>query len=54
MIWTGALILGAVVGTLTAKRRGGKMLDLLQYGAVYAIAFGLAGLAIGILLDRMG
>ena len=54
MIWTGALILGAVVGTFTAKRRGGKMLDLLQYGAVYAIAFGLAGLAIGILLDRMG
>ena len=53
MIWTGAIILGAVVGATIARQRGGKLLDILQYGAVYAIAFGLVGLAIAVLLDRM-
>jgi hypothetical protein len=53
MIWTGAIVIGAAFGAFTAKRRGGKLLDLLQYGAAYAIAFGLVGLAIGIILDRM-
>ncbi len=54
MIWTAAIVIGAAFGAYSAKRRGGRKLDLLQYGAVYAIAFGLIGLAIGVLLDRMG
>lgn len=54
MIWTVALILGAAFGTFTAKRKGGKLLDMLQYAAVFAIAFGLVGLALGVILDRVG
>ena len=54
MIWTGGLILGAVVGAVQALGRGGRKLDALQYGAAYAIAFGLVGLAISVALDRMG
>ena len=44
--------LGAVAGVLTARKRGGRGLDQLQYGAGYAIAFALVGLIITIVLDR--
>ena len=53
MIVIGGLILGAVIGALTAKRRGGKMLDILQYAAGYGIAFTLLGLFLTIFIDRM-
>ncbi len=53
MIWTAAIVIGAAFGAYSAKKRGGKRLDMLQYGAAYAIAFGLIGLAIGVFLDRM-
>ncbi|GAB1479711.1 hypothetical protein MASR2M74_22770 [Paracoccaceae bacterium] len=53
MIVIGGLILGAAIGGLTAKRRGGKMLDILQYAAGYAIAFTLLGLFATIFIDRM-
>ena len=43
---------GAIIGALTARRRGGKLLDMLQFGAGYAIAFALAGLIITIVIDR--
>lgn len=43
---------GAIAGTLTARRRGGTRLDMLQFGAGYAIAFALAGLVITIVIDR--
>ena len=54
MIWTAALILGALWGGVTAKRRGGRLADILQYAAVYAIALGLIGLAVSVVLDRLG
>ena len=54
MIWTGGLILGAVIGAARALGRGGRKLDALQYGAAYAIALGLVGLAISVFLDRIG
>lgn len=54
MIWTAALLLGAVCGTVTALRRGGRKLDALQYAAAFAVAFGLVGLVISVFLDRMG
>lgn len=54
MIWMGGLVLGAVTGAAQALGRGGRKLDALQYGAAYAIAFGLIGLAISVVLDRMG
>ncbi len=54
MIWTSALVIGAIVGAVTAKRRGGRKLDMAHYAAGYAIAFFLIGLAISVYLDRLG
>ena len=54
MIWTAALLLGAVCGAVTAHRRGGRKLDALQYATAFAVAFGLVGLVISVILDRMG
>lgn len=53
MIVIGAFILGATIGALTARQRGGKPLDILQYAAGYAIAFTLLGLFATIFIDRM-
>lgn len=47
------IISGAAFGAARAKKRGGNGLDMLQYGAVYAIIFGIAGLAITIVAHRM-
>lgn len=52
MIIAAGLVLGILVGATTAKRRGGKMLDLLQYAAGYGIAFMLVGLFATIILER--
>ena len=54
MIWTAGLLGGAAYGAFTALRRGGRKLDALQYGAAFAVAFGLLGLVISVFLDRMG
>ena len=54
MIWTASIALGAIVGAVTALRRGGRKLDALHYAAGFAIAFGLVGLALSVLLDRLG
>ena len=53
MIVIGCAILGAIVGTLTAKKRGGSRADLWQYGAVYAIAFSLGGLILTIVIEKL-
>jgi hypothetical protein len=53
MFVIGGLVLGAVGGGLTAKRRGGRPADIAQYAAVYAILFGLAGLFLTLILDRL-
>ena len=45
-------IIGFLWGYLVARRRGGKTLDRLQYGAGFAIAFGLFGTLLGIALAR--
>ena len=46
------MAIGAIVGALRAKARGGKRLDMLQWGAVFAIMFGLIGLFVLIFLQR--
>ena len=48
----GGLVLGAILGALAAHRRGGRTLDLLQWGAVGAIVLGLVGLFVLIMLQR--
>lgn len=47
------MLLGAVVGAYRAKSRGGKLLDLLQWGAVFAILFGIIGVFVLIFVDRI-
>ena len=47
------MVIGAIVGALRAKARGGRRLDMLQWGAVFAILFGLIGLFVLIFLSRM-
>jgi hypothetical protein len=46
------MFLGALVGAYRAKARGGKPFDLLQWGAVFAILFGIIGLFLLIIIDR--
>ena len=53
MIWLPAMILGAVWGAWTARKRGGRRLDMAQYGAVYAIGLGLVAVLASILIDRL-
>ena len=54
MIWTAGILIGAVCGAVTALRRGGRKLDALQYATGFAVAFGLLGLVISVILDRLG
>ncbi|MEW2911602.1 hypothetical protein [Leisingera sp. JC11] len=47
------VLLGGLIGALKARKRGGNTLDMLQYGAVYAIIFGIVGLLATILTHRV-
>jgi hypothetical protein len=53
MLVIGGLILGALAGGLTARRRGGKPADIAQWAAVWGILFGLVGLFLTLFLDRL-
>ncbi|MDJ1008716.1 MAG: hypothetical protein QNJ13_12940 [Paracoccaceae bacterium] len=53
MIVLAAVLAGAALGAVTAKRREGNRLDMAQYAAGYGIAFGLLGLFLTIFLERM-
>jgi hypothetical protein len=53
MIVLAGLVIGVTLGALTAKKRGGKLLDMLQYAAGYGIACSLAGLFLTIFVERM-
>lgn len=48
----GGMLIGAIVGALTAKLKGGKPFDLLQWGAVFAMIFGVIGLFILVFIER--
>ena len=52
MIVIVAIVLGAILGDLRARRARGNGKDRLQYAAVHAIAFAIAALFVTILLDR--
>ena len=52
MIVLAGMVLGILVGSITAKNRGGQRLDILQYGAVYGIAFTLLGIFATIIIER--
>ena len=53
MIVIVALVAGLFWGWLTARRKGGSTFDRVQYALVYSIIFGIAGLALTILITRM-
>jgi hypothetical protein len=53
MFVIGGLVLGAITGGFTARRRGGKAADIAQYAAGFGIAFGLLGLFLTLFLDRL-
>ncbi|MFV2052654.1 hypothetical protein [Aliiroseovarius sp. YM-037] len=47
------LIVGAIIGAMTAKRRGGNRLDLLQYAGVFALIGAVIGLFVTVGVERM-
>jgi hypothetical protein len=53
MVVIASLILGAILGGVTAARRGGQRLDILQYAAGFGIAFCLLGVFLTIFIERM-
>lgn len=53
MIVLVGVVVGAALGVLSAKRRGGNRLDMAQYGAVWGIIGGLVGLFATIGLERI-
>lgn len=48
-----AAIAGALIGGWTAKKRKGNTADIAQYATVYAIAFGLAGFIVTIVIEKV-
>ena len=54
MILPIAFIIGALFGSLKAKKRNGNTFDLFHYGATYGIAFVLLALVLTILFRRLG
>ena len=46
------LLFGALFGAFRAKVRGGKLKDLLHWGAAFAIMFVLIGLFVLIFIER--
>ena len=53
MIVIAGALFGACLGALRARNRGGRGIDMLQYGAAHAIALALIGVFITIAIDRM-
>lgn len=52
MIVIVAALLGAAIGGMTARKRGGNKLDIAQYAAGYALAFVIVGLIATVVIDR--
>tara|TARA_R110002049_G_scaffold10127_1_gene50118 strand:+ start:79285 stop:79455 length:171 start_codon:yes stop_codon:yes gene_type:complete len=52
MIAIGLAVLGALMGVVTARKRGGNRKDIAQYAAGFGIAFLVVGMIVTVLLDR--
>jgi hypothetical protein len=48
----GGLIFGALLGAYRAKSRGGKIADIVQWAAVFAMIFGVIGMFIAVIITR--
>ncbi len=53
MIILAGVIGGGLWGALLARRRKGNKADMAQYAAGFAIAFGLLGLFLSMILERL-
>lgn len=49
-----ALVVGAAIGVLRARKRQGTRLDMLQYATAHAIPLMIVALFVTIFLDRAG
>lgn len=54
MIMISAVVLGAFIGAFRAKKRQASRLDILQYTAVYAIAFFVVAMFITVAIGWIG
>ncbi|GAA6199063.1 apolipoprotein acyltransferase [Aquicoccus sp. SU-CL01552] len=52
MIVISAALIGALLGGVTARKRGGTLADIAQYAAVYAIGFAIVGMIATIMIHR--
>jgi hypothetical protein len=52
MIVLAGMVLGAAYGATSARKKGGKPVDALQWAAAYGIAFSLLGLFVTIFLEK--
>lgn len=53
MIVIAGLLVGALWGGLSARRRGGSGADMAQYAAVFGLIGLVLGLALTVLIDRL-
>jgi len=53
MIVIGGMVIGALFGAYSAKKRNGRLGDILQYSAAYGIMLGLAGMLVTIAVHRL-
>lgn len=52
MLPIGGLFLGAILGAVTARKRGGSKADMAQYAAGYGIALAVAGMIAAVIIER--
>ncbi len=48
----GGLVLGALIGAIRARMRGGKVLDMLQWGAAFGVILAIVGLFVLVFIQR--
>ncbi|MCC1492336.1 apolipoprotein acyltransferase [Cognatishimia sp. F0-27] len=52
MIVIAAALFGAVWGGMLARKRKGNKADIAQYAVVYALAYGLLGFIVTIIIEK--
>ena len=53
MIVIAALVIGAVLGWRRARQLRGNRMDRIQFAVVFAMVFGIIGIILTVLIDRM-
>lgn len=53
MLVIAGLLIGAIGGGLTAKRRNGTGFDIAQYAGVFALIGGILGMFATVIIERM-